>query len=353
MNKKTSIIFLTIFLIYSRPVSAQINEVQLEVNPEPQFGQIIHGESYNFSLTFNSTGYTVNKGESLHDEPGLIYTGNLISSLYLEWKGKGSYDFGESTTGYTFNIDQVELNQTIPFPLTESLIIDYNYPFERDSFQLGIKPYEDIEITATISVYHEAQNITSGEIVKGTQLESSYQEFHLVDDIKIDYLEGKYRDMQAEINILNEVKSIITFDESAYYEILDEMNTSLRQGDYVRALDVYQSYDEGERTELILDLANEVNNSLIRIKELLGLNSEVARLERELEAFEQDYDNLESDYSALSNTYQRKQAELEAVKRNLTTAITAVFLTSVFFFFLGRRSTNPKVKATLGSELEE
>jgi hypothetical protein len=353
MHKKIPIIVLTFFLIYAHSISAQISEVQLEVEPEPLFGQIIHGHNYNFSLSFNSTGYTVNPGESLHDEPGLIYTGNLVTSLYLEWKGKGSYDFGESTTGYTLNLDQVELNHTIPFQFTESLIIEYNYSFERDSFQFGIKPYEDVETTATISVYPEAQNVSSGETVKGPQLVSSSREFHLVDEIKINYLEGKYQDMQAEINSLVELKSVNTFDESVYYELLDEMNFSMEQGDYIRALDIYQSYDEDERTELIIDLANEVNNSMMRIEEFLGLSSEIAILERELEACEGDYENLESDYNALSNTYQRKQAELEAAKRNLTTAITAVFLASVFFFFLGRRSKSPNSEEILRSELDK
>jgi hypothetical protein len=354
MYKETPIIVLTLLLICSNhTVSAEISEVQLEVDPEPLFGQISHGESYNFSLTFNSTRYIVNPGESIHNALGLIYTGNLITSLHLEWNSKGSYDFGESTTGYTFNIDQVELNQTIPFQLTESLVVEYNYSFERDSFQLGIKPYEDVEITATISVYHEAQNLTSGENVKGPQLVSGSQEYHLLDDIKINYLEGKYQDMEAEINQLNNLSSLETFDDTAYYELLDEMNNSMEQGDYIRALDVYQSYDEDERRELIIDLAEEVNNSLMRIEELSGLSSEVARLERELEAYEQDYEKLESDYSTLSNTYQRKQAELEAAKRNLTTAITVVFLASGFFFFLGRRSKNPEREEILRSELEE
>jgi hypothetical protein len=352
MHKKTTIIVLTLLLVYSNhPVSAQISEVQLEVDPELHFRQISHGESYNFSITFNSTEYIVNPGESVHNISGLIYTGNLITSLNLEWNGKGSYDFGESTTGYTFYIDQVELNQTIPFQLNESLVVRYNYSFERDSFQLGInpykqpciiKPYEDVEITATISVYHEAKNVISGEKAKGPQLISSSQEYHLLDDIKINYLEGKYQDMEAEINQLDELSTIETFDDTAYYKLLNEMNNSMTQGDYIRALDVYQSYDEDERKELVIDLAEEINNSLIRIEELLSLSSEVTRLERELENCEQDYENLESDYNALSNTYQRKQAELEAAKRNLTTAITAVFLASVFFFFLGRRSKNPK-----------
>jgi hypothetical protein len=64
----------------------------------------------------------------------------------------------------------------------------------------------------------------------------------------------------------------------------------------------------------------------------------IDRLEQELGFLNVSYTVLEDKYVTLSRTYQTRQAELEAAKQSLSTAITAVFLASIAFFFVGRRS---------------
>jgi len=113
--------------------------------------------------------------------------------------------------------------------------------------------------------------------------------------------------------------------------------------DYFEAYEIYQRYDEKHRAKLIESLTDEVNNSLKRIEELKGLENESYILEIEVELCKIEYENLESRYNAISNTYQKKQAELESAKRNLTTAITVVFLSSLGFFFIGQKSARGNI----------
>jgi hypothetical protein len=318
---------------------AEISGPSLEVELIPFFDQILHGETYTFIIKFNSTGNGIEQSEAVTGQPGLVYTGNYLVSLTFSWRGKGSYDFGDATTGYTYNLDNIELNRSLTFPESGSTVtLRFNHTFDRDSFQFGMKPYEDIEIVNTVSIYYEIRNSSSGIIVKGPRIGSFSTEYYLIDDIQVDYLKGKYQDMQSEIVNLDKVDSTQTFQKSRYYKLLEQMNNTLNDGDYLEAKEIYLDYDEDSRAELISDLANEANNSLHRIEELKDLRAEVANLEIKLDVCELDYENLESRYNALSNAYQREQAELEALRRNLTTAITAVFLASVLFFFLGRRS---------------
>ena len=340
MRKTIPIFFLTliIFLPIFPGMSQGVN-LSLELEPMPFFDQILHGETYDFIILFNNTGTSVEGGDSVTGQPELFYTGNLIGSISLGWRGKGSYDFGDATTGYTYNLDNLELNRSLSSPDPGSLVnIKFNHTFDRDSFLFGMKPFETVEIITKGSIYHEVRNTTSGNIVKGPRIASIIKEYYLIDDTQVNYLLGKHQDMQSEINNLKKIGSTQTFQKSSYFSILEQMNNTLQNGDYLEAKEIYLDYTEDLKTDLISDLSSEANYSLRRIEELEGLRGEVARLETEVQICELDYENLESRYNALSNAYQREQAELAALRRNLTTAITAVFLASVLFFFLGRRS---------------
>jgi len=61
-------------------------------------------------------------------------------------------------------------------------------------------------------------------------------------------------------------------------------------------------------------------------------------VEMELERVQVEFDLIEDRYLALLTNNRDTNAELEATKQGLTTAITGIFLSAIVFFFLGRRS---------------
>jgi len=71
--------------------------------------------------------------------------------------------------------------------------------------------------------------------------------------------------------------------------------------------------------------------------QLQETENQLQETEDRLTVAQLEYTQLENTYIALSSTYRVVNAELETSKRNFSTAITAVFLTAIVFYFLGRR----------------
>ena len=157
----------------------------------------------------------------------------------------------------------------------------------------------------------------------------------------------KLMDMADEVGALSGLVRPEYVNTGLYVGMLEEMNTSLRDGDYTSALRIYQRYDEKYRLNLISSLTREASTSRQRAETISELERRVQLLELELENSvnlkELEIDQLQARYAALSQTYQLKQAELEEAKQSLATAITAVFIASIAFFFLGRKSTTSNI----------
>lgn len=330
--------FLIIFLIVTATtpaVHASGIIVAFDVSPSPLHSQVMARQSYVFNVTVKNDGVNVVPGRPLDPKIAVIqYTGRVIVSLELSLKAFGGYSFGEASTGYTIKIDQVELNTTIPLPSNGTTVsVTFSHFFDKDAFDYGVKPYENIEVAAKVSTYYELYNWTIGpeQPFKGPVAGESRTTYRLLDETKIAYVEGKLMDMAAEIKPLMSISEPEYVNATFYLQLLNDMNETIQIGDYFSALKTYERYDEKHRTSLIDNLMDEASTSITRAET-------VKTLEQRMEVLEFDVDQLQSKYVTLLATYQRKQTELEEAKQSLTTAITAVFIASIAFFFLGRRS---------------
>ncbi|MCW4050649.1 MAG: hypothetical protein NWE89_13040 [Candidatus Bathyarchaeota archaeon] len=313
-------------------------DLSLSVSPEPVYDQVMAYELYIFNLTYMNIGLNVMPDQPVDPaEEHIKYTGKLVAVLELTWKGHGSYDFGDASTGYNFNLEQVQMNQSLSFPLngTESWTT-FNVTLSKDAFDFGVKPYEEIEIEAEAGLYYEVFNTSVGALdpFKGPLITKVSRDLMLLDDTKISYVEGKFEEMAEEVSPLVGINNA-DFNVSRFLGYLDAVNMSITIGDYFEALESYEDYDEKHRASLIFWLTKGTNESITK-------SSIIISLEIELEMLTVEFDVLENKYLSLSSTYQRRQAELEAAKQNLSTAITAVFLTAVLMFFAGRWSVSRK-----------
>jgi predicted nuclease with TOPRIM domain len=166
----------------------------------------------------------------------------------------------------------------------------------------------------------------------------------MIDETKVEYLNGKFKDMQGEINKAIEATGLNSLNRDRYQGILNDMNTSLTMGDYVEALDIWEDYDEDDREDLINGIINASNEEYTELENLRDIEAQLISLEQDIELLQSEYDQLDNTYVALANTYNKVNQELETVKGNLSTAITAVFLTAIVFFFLGRRGAKKEVE---------
>ncbi len=295
------------------------------------------------------------------DESGQVkYTGRVVVSLRLTIRGRGSYDFGESSTGYTTQtLEEVEFNAPTTMPGNGTrAYVSFNHTFTKDAYEYGLKPYEDVEVTAKAAAYYEVYDQTTGPTApfRGPEIAASTAVYYLIDETKIGYIEGKLMDMANEVGALSGLIRPEYVNTGLYVGMLEEMNSSLRDSDYTSALKIYQRYDEKYRLNLISSLTREASTSRQRAETIAELERRVQLLELELEnnvnLLELEIDQLQARYATLSQTYQLKQAELEEAKQSLTTAITAVFVASIAFFFLGRRSATSNIFERRPTETE-
>lgn len=335
MKREVSLLFLLIFCTSqvvnsgSEPTSLSVDVI---LTPEPLFSQIIHNQIYNFNVSLTNIAHARAVNQS-------IYENNLTVILNIRWSGRGSYDFGDATAGYRSNLDQISYNLTINYPLNnQTKYVLFNHTFERDYFHFGIKPYEICEISVNIDLYQSSNTWTQepDEKIKGEKITGWSNDYVLVDETKIRYSVGKLKDLRDELEFLEIIPNTRNINSMEYLDILEAMEFHVDEENFVQALEIWKDYEDKDRLNLLRSMIKETNSSLVNAMK-------TDEYLKEIDFWENSYELLEDKYVTLQSTYQTKLKELENTKQSLTTAITAVFLTSIIFFFTGRYSVNRKV----------
>jgi hypothetical protein len=295
---------------YAEPV------IVFELSPEPQDSQLWAYQTYLINIRVQDLDISSMDMSGFMGNPsGLLFDG------LIRWRGKGGYDFGGATTGYSYILDEISLDFT---SVLEDSAVIFNITLDKDAFEYGMKPFEMVELIFKFDVY--VILITSKSLA-----------FTLVDDVKVSYLEGKYSDMRGEINSLIGVSGLNSFNRERFQQILESMNESLILGNYVDALEVWDDYDEDDRFDLILGLIRASNDQYNKLIELENVEDQLLENKTQLTLLEEEYKKLEVTYTALANSYSKVNTDLEAAKNDLTTSRTAIFLAAIFFYLLGRR----------------
>jgi chaperonin cofactor prefoldin len=305
----------------------------LELFPDINYHQIILGETYTFSLNIENSGVDIGKDGTLPGSMDLQYTGRIIVEFLYNWLYRGTYHFGNSVTGYSGRIDETRNISRITLPsLNETVTVSLNRTFDRDYFDLGVKPTDDLIINFESSVYLEILNTTSGETGRGDKLDTLSIEFFLLDDIKTNYVEGKLVDLEEElIPLMGLPKARTTLDEDYFLDFMQEMEEYIDAGNYYAALDVYRDYDTTERDDMIFQIIGDLNSTLDKA-------SRIPELEDRIDRLEQDYERLQEQYLELQETYHDNAMTLENQRRLTTTALAVIPLAAFFSFILGRFS---------------
>ena len=339
LHMKRALIALTAYIVWSAchvcpAYSAGGLSVNIAVEPEPLYRQLNAGESYIFNISVANDDLTIIPGQPTEENLWIQHTGRLITVVDLRWRASGSYDFGEATSGYVVPLDRLNVTGFFELPDKGSFSwVAYNHTFDRDALDFGIKPFETLEILVLARVYFEVYNYSVGTDApyRGPLATEASTTYKLLDETKVRYVEGKYLDMSSEVKPLRDIDEVELLNTSRFLGYLIDMNRSIEAGDYFSALKTYSKYDKKYRSQLVASLTEEALLSMEK-------TSYINQLEQDLDTLNVTYTFLEDRYVSLLRTYQAKQVELEAAKQSLSTAITAVFLASIAFFFLGRRS---------------
>ncbi|MCW4014543.1 MAG: hypothetical protein NWF07_16355 [Candidatus Bathyarchaeota archaeon] len=330
MKKIIPLVILAIIMFMVPTVEAETS-LTIDLTPELEFNQVWAYETYQVNVSFTEF--------NLSDIDFTGYSGTPVEILFegkISWKGKGGYDFGTATTGYNYNLDDLEVNFRTSLEEHNEV---FNLTLENDALDYGMKPFESVQIVFKFDAY-----IVMSDDPIGLKIDTKTKTVEMVDDTKVRYLEGKYSEMQDEINTVIDASGLESFNRERYQNILTAMNTSLTNGDYIEALDIWDDYNEGDREDMINGIVKSSNTEYEELESLRELQDQLSSLEQDLELLQLEYDQLENTYVALASTYNKVNQELDTVKGNLSTAITAVFLTAIGFYFLGRRSVKKEVE---------
>ena len=327
MRKLSPLILLAVICLTIPVINAEPS-LSIELEPEPQFGQLWAYETYLVNMSVQDMNLSSIDISGFSGTPsGILFDGEI------KWRGKGGYDFGEGTTGYSLNLDKISVSETVSLDANSAF---FNLTLSKDAYDYGRLPFETIEIVFGFDAY-----VIMSDDTTGPKIASKSRTLTLVDEMKASYLEGKYLNMQDELNSVVVALGLEGFNREKYLGILEDMNNSLTLGNYVGALDIWDDYDEDDRVDMIKGL---VRASSLQFTELTRLQIIVIQLEDQLLEIEDrltitqlEYTQLENTYNALSSTYRKVNSDLEISRRNFSTAITAVFLTAILFYFLGRR----------------
>jgi hypothetical protein len=316
---KKLLIFMTLLITTSMiPSVCGEPDLVLTVEPEPEYNQMWAFETYWVNVTL--TGLNVTE----YSEYDL--TGRVIADGIVRWRGTGQYHHGESVSSYSYKLE----NDT----LTLSAIIDdpsfiFNLTLSRDAYLYGVWPYENVEIILNFNIFLEIENDDSLEF--GPLIESISLNFLLLDDDKAEYLEDLFLEMDEEVQTMTGALRLNDFNRTKYESIVSAMNASIISGNYIEAQDQWERWDNRERLRMLSSFSEHV---YAQTENLEALES----VEMELERVQVEFDLIEDRYLALLTNNRDTNAELEAMKQSLTTAITVIFLSAIVFFFLGRRS---------------
>jgi hypothetical protein len=341
MNKR---LFFSILFIASisnstifKKVDSEVNqfELNLECSPIPKYEQLVVGKNYTFNFTIKNNEMLENQSFPTSSENR--YKGNFTLVLVYEWWIKGKYSFGGSSSGYSAKVEDVEEKYIIKVPnINRSTSFTFNKTFIRDSFSLGAKPFEKVEVKVIISIYPQNLNSSNTEIKSEQALATFKKGLLLLDDFKIDYVKGKFEDFENEIELLNYLpKDETSLDEEHYLRFFQEMNESLYLGSYFNALEIYRSY-ERSKVNLLSELIYDLNYSIMEKNRVSDVENRVQRLEG-------DYRNLKKDYIELQEAYHLKNIQLEKQQQIVITALAGIWLSAFVFFLIGRSSNHLKL----------
>lgn len=317
---------LFIFFIFCLGFPTVNAELSLHLDPEPLYNQVWAHETY----VLNISGPNVD----LTSPDYLEYdsTGRIVYNGTISWRGYGGYHHGGASTGYSYDLMTTYFQTSSDIESRNALT---NLIIDRDSYQVGMKPFEEVQINIKIEAFLE---IKEGGTTIGPSLGRVTKRVTLVDDEKVEYLHDKFSEVEADVDLILFSQGLDGLNRTKYIEYIKTMNETLITGDYVEALDLWKKWDNKERFRMFSAFITEVE---VQTQELEVLQ----QIEVDHDSLQSEYDYLEDRYVAIFKENKMNLNELEATKQGLTTAITGVFLASIVFFFLGRRSSGVDVNA--------
>jgi len=108
-----------------------------------------------------------------------------------------------------------------------------------------VRPDENLVLYFRVNVFVQTYSDKDGkyQLSLGDRIKTQRNDYYIIDFVKQEFIRGKFIDIKGEVGQLNNVNSEqVQIGKEYYTRLLDNLNSTINNGDYVNALELIQNY---------------------------------------------------------------------------------------------------------------
>ena len=313
--------------------------------PEPFLHQLTSGDECSFRVEIQNLGVSAQKGQVVNaSDPSVKYSGNFTVETFFELRKLGRLYYGGQSVSYITSLNNTQIDNyysiTIP-PINGTLKYTFTYNLTKGYEVFGVRPDENLVLYFRVNVFVQTYSDKDGkyQLSLGDRIKTQRNDYYIIDFVKQEFIRGKFIDIKGEVGQLNNVNSEqVQIGKEYYTRLLDNLNSTINNGDYVNALELIQNYYQFEEPTLVSLLFSNLNSTGQAADEYLKLKKDYATLDA-------NHNLLESDYEAVlylnnlqeNNITQLKEQIQKSKEDLLILSVTGIITMFTIGFILGRR----------------
>jgi hypothetical protein len=351
LKKRIAYLALFIVMISATPravLSAQSPSpvvITTYTTPEPILHQLTSGDKCSFRVEIQNLGVSVQMGQVVNaSDPTVKYSGNFTVEALFELRTQGRLYYGGQSIGYITSLNNTQIDNyystTIP-PINQTLKYTFTYNLTKGYETFGVRPDENLVLYFRVNVFVQTYSDKDGEyrLNVGDRVKTLRNDYYIIEFVKKEFIEGKFSDIKGELGQLNNINSDqVQIGKEYYIKLLDNLNSTIKRGDYVNALELIENYYQFEQPNLVSLLFSNLNSTGQAADEYLNLKKDYATLDANHRLLESDYEavlylnNLQESYiTQLKEQIQNSKVDL------LILSVTGIITMFAVGFILGRK----------------
>jgi hypothetical protein len=328
-------------------------DVQITISPSPEYIQIVPGEVYTILVKVLNEGLQLSAGDAASSsDPNIKYSGNFIVDVNLKMGKRGTSLQGNEFVYYEYALESDFKSRNINIPLvgkSRSLVFSKKVEYEYDE---DARIDEWLIFTIDAKVYVELYaDLTQGrQYIVGWKVDEASSTLFILDETKEKYINDTLTNLKLEMQKVQTLQKIeqkygwdLELNESIT-TIVDSMETSIEEGNYVSATEAYSQYDIKWEEKILNVLTSKLvslesfdkNETLQQDFEIL--KEQYARTREQYEYLSERVSVLENENDVLENENEDLNLSLKNINANITKYMKEIknlkFFNQVYLFGL-------------------